>query len=447
MEISGQFYDASAREMLRVGNVKHVLTSHDEDYKLNELSCYLSTLSVEPKTNSHLISIFEVFVNNFLTTLPTSENFQETKFISSLSKVVRHFLQFLETRVLENKKYFVEGALARLFELENSFWQVDQKHFITRLGIVGVFYCEFHRLFGLSLPLEDKQNEFKRELFKKLQFNLSSIMQVSELSFGIISRFHIMGNSSANPSFISSREEQMTKVIEYLDSAPQFLKLSLNHYMMDKVLELNRFLDSTRPVWLKGNSFIGKRTMLRLACYLSSMELIDLGARYVDQNSSRLNLREIVSDKMFEKMVKTEGKPNQAKEAKRWMGSFGKQGVVLSNLKNTLASVARAENNFRDASQGIVINPLLEMLKEIILKCFSQILFQKKYFVLMIGDDLQHFGNQEMVDEVFSVLECLVTPFEVVSCFQKKEISKMYMEACKRDKKSLQNVTFRDWFR
>lgn len=447
MEISGQFYDPGAQEMLRVKDVCHVLTSHDADHELSGLAPYLGTLAVEPKSNSHLISVFETCLYNFFVHLPNSENFQETKFISSLSKVVRNSFQFLETRVFESKKYFLENRLAKLFELEKSFWQVDQKHFITRIGIVGVFYCEFQRLFGLSLPLKAKQEEFKRELYKKLQLNLNSIMQVSELTYGVVSRFHILGNPSASPGFVSSREEQMSKIIEYIDSSSQFLKISLNNYMMDKVLELNRFLDSPRPVWLKGNSFIGKRTILKIACYLSSIECVHFGAKYINQTYPDLNLMDLVSEKMMDKGAKAEAKEKQLKDGHQWMGFSGKQGKSLLSFEHTLASVSRAENNFRDRSKRIVINPLLEMLKEILIKSFAQVLFQKKYFVLMIGDDLLHFRDRAMVDEVFSVLECLATPFEVVSCFQKKEMTRMYFEACKRDKRSPQNVSFRDWFR
>jgi hypothetical protein len=443
IEVSGQFYDPSTREILRIRDTKHIITSHDVDYQLEKLSPHLTVFSVEPKSNKHLELIFEISFRNFLNSLPNAETLSDIKFIPNFSKVVRFFLSFLESRIYSHKKHYPGNLLAKLFELENSFWQVDQKHFITRTGVIGVFHCEFQRLLALSIPLKEKQEEFKRELPKKLRLNLSSSLHLTELNLGVVSRLHIPGTTC----FVSSRKEHINKLIEYLEDSPKFMKLTLNDSIMSYVLELNRFLDSQRPIWLTGNSFIGKKTALRLASHLSSMDLIDFGVRYVNQDNISLNLQDLITQKSLDKISKSEIKEKQKKGAKKWMGLSQDPGIIFSSFDNTLASVSRAENNFRKISKGIKINPLLEMLKEILMKCFSQILFQKKYFVLMIGEDLFNFCDQNMVNEVLSILECLITPYEVVSCFQKKEMIKIFVEGTKREKKTHNDLNFRDWFK
>ena len=254
IEISEQFYDPNTREILHIRNAKHVLTSHDVDYKLGTLAPYLTTLSIEPKDNGHLESIFEVFFLNFLNSLPNSENIGEINFTRNLSKVIRFSLTFLVTRIFDNNQTSY-AILPKMFQLERSFWQIDPKHFITRTGIIGVFRCEFQRLIALSIPVKKKQEEFSKELLNKLRLNLNSSMSSSTEALGVVSRLHIPGTTS----FVESRKEHIQKLTELIEDSPMFLKITLNDFMMNYVLELNRFLDSPRPVWLTGKTFVGKK--------------------------------------------------------------------------------------------------------------------------------------------------------------------------------------------
>lgn len=442
VEVSGQFFDPGACEMLRVKNLRHVLTSHDVDARLDTLEPYLSTLSVEKKDISHLEAIFEIGFQNFLNSLSKADNLTDLKFVKSFTKVVRTFLSLLDSHGSDDRDS-VPGSLAqRLLELEKSLWQVDSKNFITRLGLINVFHCEFQRLFVLGLPSRERQEEFKRKLPKKLQSNLNASVPLTEAGMGVVSRVHLPGSTC----FVSSREEHIKKLIENVRDLPSFCNLTLNDNVMNYVLELNRFLDSGRPIWVSGRGSIGKRTAVGLACHLSSFELLDFGARYIHQENLSLSLHELFAQNVPDKVSKAELKEQRRKGAKKWMNLSQNPGAVFSSIENTLASVSRAENNSR-VGRKLRINPLLEMLKELLMQCFAQVLLQKKYFVLMIGPDLLNFAETELVDEVCSVLESLVTPFEVVSCFRKKELQRLFTEGSKRDKGAPQDANFRDWFR
>lgn len=438
IEVSGQFFDPCSREMLRVRDVRHVLTSHDVGRDLGRLAPRVTTLSVEPKGPDHLASLFEATFGNFLSSLPKADPLSDSKFVKSFSKVVRGMLT---APAPPGRPQMQSSPAQRLLELERSLWQVDKKNFITRTGLVGVFHCEFQRLFGLGLGSEERQREFRELLPKLLQRNLSNSLPLTELRLGVVSRLHIPGTTC----FVSSRDEHIKKLIECIDDVPRFLRVTLNGHLMNSVLELNRFLDSPQPLWLSGPSFSGKKTALRLACFLSGIELVDLGVRYVDQENLSLRLADLLQETSLDKAPRSE--PCGPEGSKKWMRLSQNPGAVFSGIENPLASLSRAENCFAGAAEGLAINPLLEMLKETLLRCFAQVLLQKKRFVLLVSQDLFNFRDQAMVNEVVSALESLATPFEVISCFRKQELQKMFVEGAKRDKQGPQDPGFRDWFR
>ena len=425
--------------MLMTEGVRAVMTSHNSS-EPGDLAKEVFVFQMEQTDLRHLESIFMFQIENLLTQRTSFEKVFCEKMSKDLVKVIRNVPHFFEKHLPQADDRLLEH-LEKLMDLETSLWDIHSDYLQEPSKVVGAFQSEVLRIWGLTLNTASLRAEFNNDLISKMKASVQNHLFPESDSLGAVTSLQIPGKTN----YLPRRSVFCKKLVEDIEETNIFSTILLAPELMEDVLDLSRFLDLDQPIWLQGPPLSGKRTILDLSCHLLNFELHDLKVCYIDQNS----VLERSSDKSAGPSPggkHAAGNTDIGAVAAKWLRSSNVKDPRQSQSSNS-ESFSRSMGGESHNSTETLGNPLLERLKHLFINSFFLAINQSKKSVLLISDDLFEFENRRCVDEVMAVLQSLVTPFEMLSCFSKIEVKNIVRETRKLNRKKQHHPKFDDYFR
>lgn len=446
LEKNGQFYLKSRKEVLLTEGFKAVLTSHN-NCEPGSLSKDIFIFQMEQMDLRHLESIFLFQTENLLSQRTTFKKKFCDRLSKDLVKVIRNIPHFFEKHLPQTDDRLLEH-LDKLMDLESSLWNIHNDYLQEPANVVGAYQSEIIRIWSLNLANQSLRVDFQNDLLSKMKGSIQSNLFHESKSLGAVTSLQIPGKTN----YLQQKSMFCKKLVEDIEEMGVFSNLMLTPEFLDDIVDLSRFLDMNQPLWIQGSPMSGKQTILDVSSHLLNFQIMNLKVSHIEQNSVLLAPKESsaanfgVRPSVIENLEdENKGISNLHQIAVKWLKTANQSNTQSKTYSESFSkTLGKNGEVFRPEK---LRNPLLQKLKNLLINSFFLAINQSKKSILLITDDLFEFSSRRCVDEVMAVLQSLVTPFEMISCFSKAEIKKIIRETKKMNRKRIHNQKFKDYFR